>query len=995
MAEEKNQGHIDIALLLRQAKDSLSFSREDLVSLSDEDLQSLLFGKEIQSQGEVLSYASLFSLLDVQEDTLYPFFFLPTKFSGSSFGLIKAVPIFNCLGEELLNALGLSLPKASAFEVKKMIVDLNNEIEKKKAANRVVVVPSLFFLDKQAMLLNRLYPDLLKMNADDEDKPQFNSIFYHEGEKDITELFKDLEGDSLFLRQQRAMKRLDAFHGAKVSYLEPEIRNHFLLNFLHNYTQQNKSVLLVAKDERYENLKAYLKQRSLHDFMFEYRRLTPSDFQSERIEYHFNEPLKNGEEIYQQFIASEEKYDQLAKERRLAYSYPEKLLQDVFSSQDILSADIYDLSLDTRDYHEEDYLRDEGFLKLLPKKKTIAQSYIRNHLFYGLSCSSKRENYDAIELLIITLSGEIRNFANGVRENPILKDAKWEVSTLKEFRELEQNIRILRGYNGFPIKYFRFDFTEESLAKLNNLKSLYQAVSSSRLMVSNLCHENVYVSDLSKMVKLYQGNMFTRQKAKRMIGSYLRTKKNVDYRTLFRILDAYLKAQQSLKEALPECVDQFGSIVMTMNGVAEIESNIRYIHSFRQRTKEMPGFGVENPFVRRWMNDSRFRLEMDDFFQTREKEAKEFENHLKEFISYFSEGTRSYDDVCFVEMLRYFGRINLATYDEFEEYTSMREAFSASSLVLQLAVRKYENMERSLSDFPQVFRMSLMRGCFQRGKRLFRDREDAFSEALCQYYSYLIEGKELSICRSYNTLAHDIVSYCNQSEHLAAYQETRTAFLSGQWDSSLKRAAYQIYAKRYPITLIRSGDLGLLEDETYDEVLVLDSRRLSDAELLSAYRVGTSVMILDASDEADMRTQNYHNTLINRAIIYGRLFEKTWLTGRMAEIVQETARSMDYEFRDDLPFFPYTIVSHRFPGHYYAVLPDIMMPKNINEKELRELRMFLIQENVLFVPFATLYFFADFKTEMTALYQLIVEAIDKSEKRQKMQQKRLESNNSA
>ena len=332
-------------------------------------------------------------------------------------------------------------------------------------------------------------------------------------------------------------------------------------------------------------------------------------------------------------------------------------------------------------------------------------------------------------------------------------------------------------------------------------------------------------------------------------------------------------------------------------------------------------------------------------------------------------------------MLRYFGRINLATYDEFEEYTSMREAFSASSLVLQLAVRKYEDMERSLSDFPQVFRMSLMRGCFQRGKRLFRDREAAFSEALCQYYSYLIEGKELSICRSYNALAHDIVSYCNQSEHLSAYQETRTAFLFGQWDSSLKRAMYQIYAKRYPITLIRSSDLGLLEDETYDEVLVLDSRGLSDVELLSAYRVGTSVMILDASDEADMRTQNYHNTLINRTTIYGRLFEKTRLTGRMAEIVQETARSMDYEFRDDLPFFPYAIVSHRFPGHYYAVLPDIMMPKNINEKELRELRMFLIQENVLFVPFATLYFFADFKTEMTALYQLIVEAIHKSEKR--------------
>lgn len=984
MAEEKNIGHIDIANLLQQAKSVLSFEGEVSHPLSDDELQLLLDGRTLKVNEEILEYVSFYALYDVEYDTYYPFFYVPVKKDNDSFSIAKMIPYLNTMAEEFLDYIGLNTPTFTAYGTRKGLSELGSEIEKKKIANRIQIVKALNFLSAESLQLCRLYPDLVKMNANNEDKGQFESIFFHENTKDKADRLKDIDGESLFSRQIRAMNRLDTFHGAKVSYQDDYIRNHFIDNFLHHYLSQNKSVLFVMNEVRYEEAKQAYSDIKLNDFIFEYRRLKPSDYQAEQVQYHYEEPMKNGEIIFSKFREAEDHFDELAFERMKNFVYPEKLIHDVLSIDDENLMNIYDLKLDTRDYHESDYEQDETFLNMLQKKPSVRDSFILNHRYYGLSVGSKRSNYDSIQLLVIALNGEIRNFFNAITNQPSLVEYGWTVSTLGEYKELQKNIRILRGYNGFPKKYFKTNYTKDIIYKLDNLKQLYQAVSSSRLLVSNLCYENIYIADLGKMIALYKGNFLQKWKAKGIIKKYLRTTKKIDYKVVFRILEAYLDAQERLKAALPKCIEEFGNSVMTMNGVVEIEANIRYIKSFNERTEEMEDFTMDEPFIKKWMNNKNFRLDMDDFFKERDTEFEKIQSDLKEFIAFFSEGPRNYEDVEYTGLLRHFSRISLSTFDEFEDYALMKEAFENSTLTLQLAVRKYENMQRPLSDFAKAFRMSLMRGYFSRGKHTYLDCEDEFQECFSEFYSYLIDGKEIAKCKSYNNIAHYIVSYCNRDEFREEYCKIRDTLLSGQLNQKDRRELYRNHAKFYPITVVKSKDLGLIDDGVYDEVVVFDSKGLSDLELLNAYRAGNNVLILDALDKTDTRTQNYHNTLLSRQAIFDRFFEKKKMTKRLIKIIEDEAKDMDFEFRTDMPNFPYIIASTKYPGRYYGVLPDIMIPKTTSINEMRELRMFLIQENILLVPFTTLYFFTDQKKETKELYHLILEAIERKKERQKI-----------
>ena len=137
-----------------------------------------------------------------------------------------------------------------------------------------------------------------------------------------------------------------------------------------------------------------------------------------------------------------------------------------------------------------------------------------------------------------------------------------------------------------------------------------------------------------------------------------------------------------------------------------------------------------------------------------------------------------------------------------------------------------------------------------------------------------------------------------------------------------------------------------MPDVVYDHVILFDTGFFNSIELLTSYQFGKDVLILNDRTLYDIRTQGYHETLLNKEVMYRGLFHY---------------ERVDKSLFDVLPLHAEIQSDDRYPYIYtendtsFALLPDIILDRNQDNRYLLELSMFLSrEEHLVLVIFDTI-----------------------------------------
>ncbi len=824
-------------------------------------------------------FVSFVFLRDNIENRIYPILFFSMEKKDGKVFLTEKNPLLSPVIIEICEENNITMEEDVSFsDVPEWIRTLSEELEQRKLIDSYSLLYGVHYFDENLTALVSSYPFLSEYreshNVPDKYKGLFQELNDEVFEKEIG---KDSFG--CFYRIDHALKRLRHYHSSKVSYQGKEIITDTLFRFLDHFIENKESVLVLTPDSEYHGVRELFEKNGL----FGYRQGLRED-ESRRLML---------------FHQTEERYLSFRMKKESCFSFFEKYLnpENIEYLAGIRNRPILPLVL--KDYTEEQYRKDDAFLSSFSSYPEILSSTLQKHPYYGLSLSSQRENYDKLQLIYVRILASVSQLKNEVTKNPMFINYAVSVNSLSDFERVKKSFQILSEYNGFPKKYFRLNQKGEKNLSLTQLKLRYQALSSSRLLVLNFLREEIFDEDISRLLDSYEsGSFFEKRKAKRRLSSYLIHKKGTDLPTVIRILRSYLFSKKELEAVLPAYEEIYGDNIKTMNGVMEIESNIRYIRKFQEYSLINPLFNLEHPFIKRYLKDKDFRLESQRQFRDVLNVYHEATDNLNQLLSYFTFANRKEHRFSFEELIAEIRRLQNLDYESFREYADFVHALSECSPLLQDSIERFGKENRILADFPDSYRLSLLTDLYQKYQKAFLPYEAGYEKARKDYLSSLETSKEIRIL--------------NRKEKL---------FENGGQEDRIHLSSISKMEYRKP--------------ESYDHVILLDTGLLTNEQLLFGFSLGKDVLLLNDRLLFDERTQGYHQTLMNREVLYQKVFDFSSLGEETKSMLVE--RYPLYE-DDRYPLLYHTESMDR------AILPDCLLTQVYDVHFAMELARFLSEE---------------------------------------------------
>lgn len=940
MNENKSiETHLDYLSSYKKVKKALySVSKKEIVLSYDYDaFLSLWHGKSLILTTKISSYACPVYLFDKTNDVHVPLLIFATERRDENIYFKKILPMVNPVALELLEAEGIIPPEDFSWSnIPSYLSFIENALETNKKKDIYNLEYAFSYLSPVFALYISVYPFLSDRLRNEPVEEKYKGLFQELKEPKIEE---EIEKDNLgcYVRLEHAKKRLNYYKSAKISYQGMDIVTDVLLRFLDSFIEKKETLLLLAPASEVGEVIKVLKDKNLSDFVLNY-----NDYNIEHIA---------------SVIENEEYYDLTDKDYMLIQSYEQKRerflsfydkKEECFSSlkkhlypdyiefmtkKDKISS--YPLSVSS--YTEEDYQKDKVFLSSFPSYDRITSTYLENHPLYGLTLTEEREEYDSLQLLLVQLMTSLKEFISLTEENSMFKDYDISIQNFDDYDRISHSFAVLGEYNGFPKKYFRLNQQGEKRLSLSQLKLRYQALSSSQLLVSNLMDDTIFNQDIVSLLDLYEnGNFFERIKAKRKLSSYLRVKKQTDMKTVIRILHTYLISKEELNRVLPDYQEVYGDNVNTMNGVMEVESNIRYIDKFNSYASVNLKFTLDHPFIKRYLKDKDFRIDSQRQFKQISASYRELIDKLNQLVACFKDKQINLFSLDFSSLLNWIVLIQNQDYETYHQYASLMSCLKNTSKLLKDTIHQYIVNEVPLTDFADEFKMSLIISLYQHCNSRFSQYEKGYEMAKKEYEDSLSDTEEVTSLVRYQNLRDNILYFksnlftekdelLNKINNLTYNRKERMEFLKSLFSL-------------LPISVASIENIPVLDDDTYDHVIILDSGFFNNEELIEGYRLGKDVLLLNDHALFDSRTQFYHQTLINKEVLYQKVFDFSSLSKDVLDKIKE---KIDYINTD---IYPYVSKENNTE---YALLPDCLLTHEKDIRFVMELAMFLSEENHL------------------------------------------------
>lgn len=936
--------HIDCLEILREAKAVLivpEIPESNFHPVDESTLSLFLKSFPIPFDKKYQHFVSPALIFDKVKNCYYPFFFLNTTYKNGSIYINHSVFLINPLVKAFFFDLGIEIEDENVDRDLFAFLEITkNKLTEKKILNKVEILYGLMGFSVADMLYVRAIPFLTQYAKSESYPLKYHGLFKElkdsELEKEVSK--KDV---GFFARLERSKKRLEGYQSEKISYVGRDAFDYVILDFLDSFIQQKQNVLIVVPQSEKEELFRFMKQERLSDFCFDYSEVNFIKA-LEGLKKEMPNALSSKEEIQiERFLQAEERYITFSEKKR-------ELLQSQKIQRNERRFDFlvnyidkidYLPPVDVSEYTKEEFQTDYDFLTALDSCESVLDSYVTNHPYYGLTATPKEENYNIINELIFDICDGIQNLQKKIKVNHFMDDYGIAINNFEELEKYLSDLKILSEYNGFPRKYFRLDQNNSQRYALSHLKRRYQTLSSAKLMMNSFFSEDIYKEDIAKMVKDYEnGFFFAKRKAKKHILSYFKLKKSNDFVTILRLMKGYIAAKIELEGLLPMYQDVYGDNVLTMNGVMEIESNIAYIKKFKEYFKDDEKFSLDHPFIKRYLKDKEFRVEM----QSLGKEVSVLETDvlkkINTLIGYFLQAKRDYFKYDFSVILNHLYKLKNNSLKEFLEYAFFHEGLEKASFLLQLTVRSYIRKQRPIRNFKKEFFMSLASESYRRGTKAFQPYQKGYENAEKQYLEALSEYSDINRMIRYQSFYQRIEESVSSNPFFDIIDNEEQEIKRKNQSVALKNEQVKYLSLRYPIGVTTVDDTIFFDDESYDHVIIFDSELFNNNQLINLFRLGKDVLLLNDKSIYDMRTQGYHDTFFNRDVIYKGSFDFTILPDAFLAMLDK-----DFSIHGD----------NRYPlilsqdDKEYALMPDVVLSHEHDVRYLAEVARFLAKEENL------------------------------------------------
>lgn len=932
--------HLDCIDLYNKAKDALSFSLDSFSysnELNTSDIFQFILNKKMKTEVNNKSFVSLVYVEDKSKNITSPLFFIPFKYSGDEI-VFEDYCIFNSIALESLSSWGININ--SEIEEKNLynlLTFLYSTMEMKRSSSKVSLINSLSFYDNETILYANCISSLSSYLKEENEK--YYTLF-KEVKDEVVEKDLDNINIGLYKRHDRALKRLEEYKATKISYIGSNIFKEILLYSLSYFNKRNESVLIVAPSSEIDELSHFLNNQRLTNFTFDYKNFNVNDINKITSNYSIS-PLSQEENIrLNLFHENEARFLNFDLKKEEIYSSFKKInntesLDFVLNHLD----NTFYTDLDLNNYNDED--KDFEFISLVESLNTIKDTYIYNHPCFGLKANENEEWFNKIHNnfkdIILSLNQLITSF----NENQNFSLYNITIQNLNDFKHIIESMEILSGYNGFPKKFFRINQKEEGYLSLEPLKQEYINLSSSKLLLNNLFTDDIYNLPLMDIVNLYKTNtFFNKHKAINYLKPYLKNKQK-DFDVIISIIEEYCKADEKIASILPSYKEKYGNNIDTMNGIVEIESNIKYINKFNMYAINNDDFSIEHPFIKRYLKDKDFRVEtQNDIAASKEiynKIVEEF-NNLKQYYDVFYD---DFYDMSFASLISGIMKKDSATFEEYNEYIRFNKALNETSNIMNKFIEIHENKKLPLSNLYNEFHLSLIYSYFLIYQNKFSIYSNDYSKVEKDYFSELGKYKEtrkiINYQDYYNTIKEKLDD--NFINRLNEYKTLSFSYIS---EYNYQLILY-ILKSRYGISIISSDEIYKVKAESYNHVIVLDSGLLSNVELLNAYQSGDDVLLINDRSLYDIRTQGYHETFINDITLYKHYFDFSLIPTKFEKKIKEDFNVIDSD--------KYSYVLKQ-DNKNYALLPDVLISYEHDVNFLNDLSKYLASfENLILVKF--------------------------------------------
>lgn len=885
-------------------------------------------------------------LNDRKEGMKIPIFFLSSSIErdDTRIRLMKKTdtyPIYSCLLDELLKSMEITIGKegrlydilAYLFALETMLVsnDLNQDYQIEYAVS---------FYSKEDLLCHSAYESLPRYINKESLPLKYHGFAKKMFDEEVEEKLKDDSG-YYFTPFLKTLDSMEGYQSAKLIYSDSSDRDDFLFYLLEKKLKEGKRILFVGQTkEEMDTMNVFLSRYDLLPYSFSFSSFNPMLLKEEDLSI----PSKHdfSDSVNQKRILNTERseYLNLSMAKQSLFIHPsleDSLLRLLYQSQ---FEGIEPFLLNLEDYSEEDFKADLSFLSEINKYQSILSIPLKESPLYGLSASDSRESYEKLTLTIVETSAKLSRFVSFLSEKEIVGFNGKAISDLNAFNELGKDIGILSEYNGFPKRYFRIEDSEDSKLKLNDLKTIYSALSSSRLMVENLFDEKIYQLNLDELISQYEnGGFFKRMEVKKILKKYLKNRRNPDYKLYVRILRHYRNAVMVLNENLPAYQEAYGDSVNNMNGVVEIESNIKYLRKFRMRGKYNPSFTIENPLVKKAIRDKSFRFEMIEDYKDAKALYDDFMHSLNRYIGFFIDDRKDYPRLGFEELNREIVRRQNISYMTFLEYVRFKKGLEQTSLTFQLKVRDFVTKGENLSLFRNQYLLSIYHAIYQEAEMQSKDSEAEFRKASKAYFKDIEELSEIRKSMLLRELEEQGDAFVRESEKMIF--ETIHHFSEDAYTDQDIRNSYFLYTSIHPICLASTDDLSYSYQDQFDIVIVHKTFDMDALSLFGSMDCGKEILFLNPIACQDTRLQGYDDIYINNDSMYLSKFSFSRVPHDFVTYMKGRCDRIGFDFIVDDPRFKWILREKKNPDNEFALVPDASIDSALMKETLTQLREYL------------------------------------------------------
>ncbi|MFA6586852.1 MAG: hypothetical protein WCS91_02820 [Bacilli bacterium] len=929
---------VDVLDLANTARSRLSFPKGNLRPLLSKEDAGAIWNGRLFSSEEKEPYFSVVFLLSKEEEKIYPLFFFEAY--RNSEGLLSRtgdLPLFSEVALSFLKGLGADVKDTSRINDPDSYLTFLQGALDAKAKGKAEILYGLRFYSEEDVSYSGVYLLSQNLYSHEETPIQYQGLLQN------VSVQKEKERNRNAFLLENAIDKENIYKVLKVSFHEKDLKEEFLVKKITYSLLHKRTISFVFPDEEKKTrFVSFLKENGLENFFFDFSKfqpeaslpfLVPEAKKSARLSFaKKNISLRKNERSY--LLLSQRK-------REILKDVP-KDSSNLEQISSFLAKDSDPLPLPLEDYSEEEFQADESFLSRLSSWPSVLSVPLSLHPFFGLSVSGKKENYTKAEEVVKEIDRNLSLFEETLSRLGLTRIGGEPILDFLDFETLLDDTLLLSDYNGFPKKFFNIRNQPDRKA-LSDLKVSYQAVSSSRLLVLNLCDSSIFLENIPLLLSTFKTGKFkARREAKKRICSYMKGKTKLE--PLVRILSSYVEAYDKLKRDLPGYEEIYGDSVDTMNGVVEIESNMKYLERFFSRKGKNPDFTLDNPVVKKALKEKNYREDL----LSRVQEANQIYLQLKQlfnrYFGFFLDAPENFVAKPFHELHALLSVKKDGTYQEFIEMALFLEAKENTSTILQMVIRSDWLKNKPLTGIQDSF----LHAVYSNRYRTYRKEIDAFrndkkdNEVRYFYGLYDLDGIRKE--ERAEAISKETYRRYEEAEGEKAYQEIEKNLGIPFLKPETRKKEIALLSITHPIFLLTSKDLLQAPDLSLDDTVSFGSVSYSTPELLHLLRASKNVIFLEEIGSGDTRIQGYQGVFLSTENIEQEMFSPYILPPSMEKHLRTYLNSKGLLLEEEKNGFSFSVKEKEGGQEKGILVPSLSVVPGYEELVASLVREYLFQK---------------------------------------------------